>query len=251
MGRRGGSARHALAPSFAAADSFAPGDLPRRYLPARPGPTAGARLLAGLAMSLTGDSARCPVRFNANPAPTATRRPRTTANCTIVCRLANADRASGATEGTPREGSRATSRAAIAVASGSDQRPDGIAAMIRASPSTAAVRGICARRAASCHGSMPRRARTDRTLSVIPLDSTPTSANRNLFKSERLNKLASVLATAQPHELYWYLAYIVLNEADRGKKLVITLRSWAFRCDPVQITASTGRIRWRTGGAAQ
>ena len=89
-----------------------------------------------------------------------------------------------------------------------------MAAMIRANPSTAAVRGSFAKRPASCHGSMPRRASAERTLSVIPLASTPTSANKNPFRSERCSAFASVFATIQ-HHLFpdSYLALYYCNDS--------------------------------------
>ena len=108
----------------------------------------------------------------------------------------------------PGAGNRATSRDAIARASGSDQRLDDVAAIICARPSTAAVRGSFAKRSASCHGSIPRRASVERTLSVIPFASTPTSANKNPFKFEYCNATTFVFATTYTVIFLFYLGVI-------------------------------------------
>ena len=76
-------------------------------------------------------------------------------------------------------------RTAMTTASGNDQIPLGMLAIIRARLSAASPFGSVARRPASVHGSEPRRAKADRTLNVMPFASVPMSAKRNWFRSDR------------------------------------------------------------------
>lgn len=162
----------------------------------------------GAAAALSGGAPRGKKRFNASPASNAAEA------STKIHPLVVGDLVAGcadeALEGPALlgAGSRATSRAAIALASGSDQRLAGVAAMICASPSTAAVRGSFAKRSASCHGSIPRRARVERTVSIIPFASTPTSANKNPFKLEYCNVKTLVFATTYTDNFLFYLGVI-------------------------------------------
>src|ERR1700744_785955 len=52
------------------------------------------------------------------------------------------------------------------------------------SRSTIVAFGRSAQRAASSHGSRPRRARTERTVSTEPFVSVPTSAKRNVLRPD-------------------------------------------------------------------
>jgi hypothetical protein len=94
-----------------------------------------------------------------------------------------------------RTGNRPIKRAAITAESGRSQRPCGISAMSCAKLSVAAALGRSASRPASRHGSLPCLANSETTLSIIPLASVPTSANKNVFKSDRCKAETSDVAT--------------------------------------------------------
>jgi hypothetical protein len=100
--------------------------------------------------------------------------------------------------------------------------------MICASPSTASVRGSFAKRSASRDGSIPRRARVERTLSVIPFACVPTSANKNPFKLEFCNEKTFVSATTYTDNFLFYMMLFLqpngLSRRDDGQ-LTISLFS--------------------------
>jgi hypothetical protein len=88
------------------------------------------------------------------------------------------------TSGLTRPGKSGIRRAAMVVDSGRAVGPGGSAAIIRANFRVAASAGNKASVAACSQGSTFRRARAERTLSCIPLLSSPIGANRKLSNSE-------------------------------------------------------------------
>ena len=89
------------------------------------------------------------------------------------------------------DGSRRLTRAAVLRASMRACEQSGILEILFARSSMIEDFGSRASRAASAHGSFPRRARTDRIVSCAPFVSLPTSANKKSFKPEFFSANAS------------------------------------------------------------
>src|SRR3981189_473933 len=81
-------------------------------------------------------------------------------------------------------GSHRSRRAAMAAASAAFQSPSGSLAMVAVKACSAASFDRSANRAASSHGSTPSRVNAVRTVSDMPIFSSPTEANRKSLYSE-------------------------------------------------------------------
>lgn len=117
-------------------------------------------------------------------APSAT--PASTTASLIRCLTSTPPAAAVCSDRRDRPGSSAVRRVAIVVASANAQTLMGMPAMVLARLVTASALGSRSRRPASRHGSLPSRAKTETKLSVMPLRSMPTGANRKSFRPEAL-----------------------------------------------------------------